>query len=154
AQGFASDQSITPHTAMVQFRVTIIFGALSLITMTVRADIIAPPGLSGGDHFRIAFLTDSTTNATSASVSSYDAIVGAEAVAAGLGTYHGAPVTWAAIVSTSNVSAISRLPADSVPIFLPDGTKIAFGGTALWSTFNAPLNHPINENAFGLTNGS
>ncbi len=94
----------------------LVMGGLGAIA---RADVITPAGLNPGDQFRIVFLSDTSTPATSANVATYDAIVAADAAAAGLGSYHGSPVTWQAIVSTPTVDAISRLPADNVPIYLP-----------------------------------
>jgi hypothetical protein len=32
------------------------------------------------------------------------------------------PVTWESILSTETINPISRLPADGVPIFLPDAS--------------------------------
>src|SRR5262249_32350130 len=116
-----------------------------------RADIITPPGLSAGDQFRVVFVTSTTTDATSNFVSTYDTIVSSDAVAGGLGTYAGHPVSWDAIVSTASVSAISRLPADHVGIYLPDGQLVAAGGASLWNTLVTPLAHQINELSSGST---
>src|SRR5712692_4417970 len=89
-----------------------------------RAGIITPAGLNPGDQFRVVFVTDGTIDATSGLLSTYDALVSNEATAAGLTSYNGTPVTWKAIVSVSSTDdAISRLPADSVPIYLPDGAN-------------------------------
>ena len=48
-----------------------------------RADlqISTPAGLTAGDTFRIVFVTDSTTNATSTSISYYNGFVTADATA-------------------------------------------------------------------------
>ena len=79
----------------------------------------------------MVFITTTTTTATSTSLSTYDAIVTADALVGGLGTYNSNAVTWEAIGSTEAVSAITRLPADGVPIFLPDGTEVAVVGTVI-----------------------
>jgi len=99
-----------------------------------RAGIMTPGGLNPGDQFRIVFVTNTETNATSSDLTTYDLIVSGDAAAAGLDTYQGSPVTWEAIGSTANVMAVDRLPKDAVPLFLPDGTRIADSGLALWST--------------------
>jgi hypothetical protein len=123
--------------------------ALGLVA-GARADVITPPGLSPGQQFRIVFVTFSRTDATSADLTGhYDPLVTGDAIAAGLGTYNGSPVTWEAIGSTSTVNAISRLPADGVPIFLPSGLEVAPSGAALWNTGITPLLHPIDETATG-----
>jgi hypothetical protein len=111
---------------------------------------MTPPELAPGQQFRIIFVTRTTTAAASTSLATYDAVVSGDALAGGLATYRGQAVTWEAIASTPTVNAIDRLPADSVPLFLPDGTLIAPTGVALWNTLGGPpLLHPINELASG-----
>jgi hypothetical protein len=123
--------------------------ALGLVA-GARADVMTPPGLLPGQQFRIVFVTATTTLPISADLTGhYDPIVQGDAAAAGLGQYAGQPLTWEAIGSTSTVNAISRLPADGVPIFLPSGTEVAPSGAALWNTSNVPLLHPINTTASG-----
>jgi hypothetical protein len=126
---------------------------LALLVCDVRqakADINTPAGLLPGDQFRIAFTTLTPTTATSSSISFYDNIVQTDANAAGLGTYNGSPVTWMAIGSTATVSAVSRLPMDNVPIYLPTGTEVAAGGAQLWSSGTTPLLSGIDEYPTGL----
>jgi hypothetical protein len=126
--------------------------ALGLVARA-RASVVTPPGLSPGQQFRIVFVTTGTVDASSNSFSTYDGLVNMEAQGAGLGTYAGSPVTWEAIVSTSSVnSAISRLPADTVPIFLPTGDEVAVSGASLWGTTTAPLINPIDITATGQIN--
>jgi hypothetical protein len=116
---------------------------------SARADIIPPAGLQPGQQFRIVFVTNTTTQATFTDIAHYDMVVNGDATKAGLGTYAGSPVTWETIGSTPTVNAITRLPADTVPIFLPDGTKVADSGAALWNTSLVPLLHAIDETAAG-----
>jgi hypothetical protein len=125
--------------------------ALGLVA-DARAGIIAPSGLHPGDQFRIVFVTTTLTDATSSNLPYYDNIVLGDALRGGLGTYGVTPVTWEAIASAASprvVNAITRLPADDVPIFLPDGTEVAVSGTALWNTANVNLLHAIDETATG-----
>jgi hypothetical protein len=130
-----------------------------VLVADARAGLMTPPGLAPGDQFRIVFVTPFTTAgstpATSSALATYDAVAQIAAQAAGLGTYAGSPVLWEAIVSTSAAnSAISRLPADTVPLYLPDGTKVAPSGAALWNTTTTPLLHAINETpSGGLSSG-
>jgi hypothetical protein len=114
-----------------------------------RAGIITPAGLQPGQQFRIVFVTNTTTAALSSNITTYDMVVSGDATTAGLGTYAGSPVTWEAIGSTPTVNAITRLPADTVPLFLPDGTEVAASGAALWNTSAVPLLHAIDESAAG-----
>ena len=115
-----------------------------------HASITTPSGLSPGDQFRVVFVSTTQSNATSANISFYDNIVQADAAGAGLSTYGGSPVTWEVIGSTATINAVSRLPLDNVPIFLPSGTEVAAGGAALWNTATTPLLSPINEYASGI----
>ena len=105
---------------------------------TARAAIITPVGLALGTPFRMAFVSSTVITGTSSNVADYDAFVTLAAVAAGIDTYNGSPVTWEAIVSTPTVSAISRLPASSPALYMPLGTGrlLAPSGTALWSGGN------------------
>ena len=114
-----------------------------------RADLMTPSGLNPGDQFRIVFVYGGTTPATSPNLATYDVLVSADAVASGIGTYNGVPVTYRVIGSTSTQDAISRLPADTVPIYLPDGTEVAPSGAALWNTATTPLLHAIDKTATG-----
>lgn len=118
-----------------------------------RASIITPSGLSPGDRFRIVFVTTTLTDAITNNLTHYDTIVRGDALAGGLGTYYVTAVTWEAIGSTDTLNAITRLPADDVPIFLPDGTEVAATGAALWNSANVPLLHVINETATGAFAG-
>jgi hypothetical protein len=124
-----------------------LFAAGMLLCVASRASdagmIAAPSGLNPGDQFRLMFLTDGTTSSASGDHTFYDAVVASEASSAGIGTYNGNPVTWQALISsTDGTRAIDRLPADSIPIYLLDGTLVDSGGAALWS-YDAIL-HPIN----------
>jgi hypothetical protein len=122
-----------------------------------NAGIIPPAGLNAGDQFRIVFVTNTLTTAATTQLSFYDLIVSNDAANANLSMYQGSMVHWEAIVSTLNTvtrvrqDAVTRLPKDTVPLFLPDGTRVANSGTALWSTdFSNPslnLLHAINEHA-------
>jgi hypothetical protein len=113
-----------------------------------RADVTAPAGLTPGDHFRLVFVTGGTTPATSTDISTYDALVSAEASGAGLSTYGGSPVTWQALGSTEGgVAAIDRL-STSVPIYRLDGTQVATDNTDLW---DGAIAAAINQTPAGAT---
>ncbi len=141
----------------------VVLGLAALVLLVggvrpVRADVMTPPGLTPGQQFRIVFVTTTTTQATSSSISTYDNIVATDAVSGGLGTYAGQPVMWEAIATTydpttnpTGVTAVSRLPTDGVPIYLPTGLEVATGGAALWNTTNHDLQNPIDETANGTT---
>lgn len=106
----------------------------------------APSGLSGGDRFRIIYVTQQTTTAIRSDIEYYNAFVQTNAHNA---TFQGRVVNWKAIGSTGTVSARDNVGSFGldIPIFLVDGTRIADnltnvfgGGNGLWagSILNAP----------------
>lgn len=130
---------------------------LSLIVATALLTILAnnrveaaiiistPAGLQVGQTFRILFVTDGLIAATSASTSTYNTFVNADATTeAGAGgvTYNGASVSFDAIVSTATENATQNIGNYGSSVFLASGTPIAStdGSTGLWS--GALLNPP------------
>jgi hypothetical protein len=109
--------------------------------------INTPAGLTPGDQFRIVFVTDGGTSATSSNISDYDAFVTAQA---GGATYDGQTVTWQAIGSTPTVNAIDHITQTNTQVYLNDGTEVTNSTTpaGMWS---GSLNHPINEDLTGST---
>src|SRR5262245_60905872 len=53
-------------------------GLSLVLAVGARADVITPPGLNPGDQFRIVFVTNTLTPATSSIIGDYDAIVAAD----------------------------------------------------------------------------
>ena len=114
--------------------------AMAVLTLVLggnnraEANIIisTPAGLHPGDTFRLVFVTDSTTTATSASIGDYNSFVNNDATAeAGGGsvTYNGTPLIFSAIGSTSATSAISNIGVFGAPVYDTDGTLIAASDT-------------------------
>ena len=105
--------------------------------------------LAPGTHYRLAFETQTTTNATSTAVSIYNSIVQTEASNAGLGT------NWSAIVSTDTVNAINNIACTpscaNDPIFLVTGSEVATSTTNL---FSGPILTPIDVTANGAAAGN
>ncbi len=97
-----------------------------------RAGIMTPAGLSPGDKFRVAFVSSEKRDALSSNIADYDQFITGLAVAAGLDTYFGSPVTWQVLGSTNSVSAISRVPLTSPPLYDVYGLKVADSGADLW----------------------
>ncbi|MFO0953715.1 MAG: hypothetical protein U0835_21680 [Isosphaeraceae bacterium] len=109
-----------------------------------------------GSQFRMVFVSSTTTDPTSGSISTYDTLVQNAAAAAGLDTYGGSPVAWLAIVSTQTVAANSRLTdAPGVDLYLVNGTKFFSGSTNLFWTASNPRLVGLNVTETGGTyNGS
>lgn len=137
---------------------TLVFGVLLPLAVGVGVGdqvvagiiISTPAGLNSGDVFRVVYVTNATTTATSSAISTYNTLVNTDAVAqAGGGevVYNGAIVTFSAIVSTSKVTAIENIGQYNAPVYLPDGSLIATSDSAsaggLWS---GSLLHSINKN--------
>lgn len=107
-----------------------------------QAALVAPPGLGAGDSYRLVFLTEGVTNATSSLFSAYDNLVQAEADAAGVGASEG--LAWQAIVSTAGINARDHTATDpsdaGVPIFRVDGVRIATGYADFWGSHEDAIN--------------
>ena len=104
-----------------------------------------PARLSPGDSFRFVFVTDGSTDESSANISDYNSFVNAQA---GGATYNGSLVKWVAIGSTSTVNAINNVGQFAFPVYLADGTLVTTTttNTGLWS---GTLQHPIDEDLSG-----
>jgi PEP-CTERM motif len=105
-----------------------------------------PGGLSPGQSFRFAFVTDGTTTATSSNIADYNSFVNAQAEGA---TYNGMAITWSAIASTPTENAIANVGPTQAPVYLVDGTFITATTTSsgLWS---GNLQRPIDEDVHGV----
>ena len=120
--------------------------------------INTPAGLNPGDTFRIAFVTDATTAATSNSIATYNTFVNADAIAeAGGGsvTYNGNPISFSAIGSTEATNAIDNIGQFGAPVYLVSGTEVALSDTALTGgLWSGHLFSPILTDLLGITPGS
>lgn len=131
-------------------RSVVIFGLCSCTTIAARADldISTPPGLDPGDQFRIVFLTQGVTEATNPNISYYNTFVNNDASnqAGGNGSsvvYNRTALTWSAIGSTYEISAIANIGSFGVPVYLASGTLVTPSDTSsgLWSeSLLAPIN--------------
>lgn len=119
------------------------------------ADIIitTPSGLSPGSTFRVAFVTDATTTATSSSVASYNNFVIGDAIAeAGGGSnvvqYDGVDLTWSAIASTPTTNAIDNVGVTGASVYLASGTLVtpSDNSSGLWS---GTLDSAISQDLLG-----
>jgi len=123
-----------------------------------RADLIiaTPSGLSLGNQFRIVFLTNGVTQATSSDIGYYNTFVNNNAIsqAGGSGNnvvYGNTVLTWTAIASTYEVSAITNIGSFGVPVYTASGTLITPSDTAsgLWSgSLLAPINQFLTSPVF------
>src|SRR5262249_2877133 len=105
---------------------------------SARADfMLVPAGLNPGDQFRAVFVSSAVRDAHSSNIADYDQFITNLAVAAGIDTYFGSPVTWQAIGSTATVDAIDRLPSTfgSPPIYRLDGALVVNPARGLWTFF-------------------
>lgn len=112
--------------------------------------VFTPP--AGVSAYRLAFLTDATTDATSGDIATYNALVASEA-ALNLGL---PAASWTAIASTASISAAANIACGAGctandPIFLVDGTEVATSTAAL---FAGAILHTIDENATGASSNA
>ena len=124
---------------------TIIFAVIAgLVFALAPAAQAAPITAPGGGYpasYRLAFITNGTTDATSTDIADYNAFV--TAAAAGVTEVNALGATWKVIGSTAAVSAKvntgALLPADvgysaanDVPIYNLDGDLLSLNNTGLW----------------------
>lgn len=131
-------------------RFVALVGLCLCMSIEARANLIiaTPSGLNPGDQFRIVFLTAGTTQATSSDIGYNNAFVSNDAIsqAGGSGNnvvYGSTVLTWKAIASTYDASAISNIGSFGVPVYTASGTRITPSdtGTGLWSgSLLAPIN--------------
>jgi hypothetical protein len=106
-----------------------------------RADLLTiPTGLSAGDQFRVLFISSARRDATSSDIADYDRFIMDLAIAAGIDTYFGDPVSWQVLGSTAEVSAISRVGVDSPGLYEMNGVRVADNGADLW---DGSIDNPI-----------
>jgi hypothetical protein len=115
--------------------------------------MLIPAGLSPGAEFRAVFLSSATRDALSPAIADYDQFITNLAVAAGLDTYFGSPVTWQALGSTATVDAVDRLPKSfgSPPLYRLDGGLVAPSTGVLWVM--GPTGFPISVTELGVDLG-
>ena len=104
-------------------------------TPSAAQPIARPSSLNVGDSYRLAFVTSSTTAATSTDIADYNAFAAATANAQPLLSALG--TTWAAIATTSTVDARDNTGTNpnidtGVPIFLLNDTRLADNNADLW----------------------
>ncbi len=111
-----------------------------------------PVGLQPGEPYRILFVTDSTRDATSSDIADYDWFVTADANAAPeLTTLN---TSWRAVASTTALDARVHTGMDAgsgVPIYRPDGIRIADDYDHLFSGAGSQRYAPPNITASGAT---
>ncbi|MEM7205360.1 MAG: hypothetical protein AAF628_34205 [Planctomycetota bacterium] len=107
---------------------------------------LPPSDLNPGAPYRVLFVTDSTRDATSADIAEYDAFVAADANA--VSELAALSTNWRAVASTPTVDArdhTDTVPSTAggtgvgVPIYRPDGTRIAATYDRLWGSSRQAL---------------
>lgn len=104
-----------------------------------------PPGLSPGDTYQIAFVTEGVTPAVDPSISHYDSFVNAEAVSPGAITETWG-IEWSAVAATFEEYDAAVNAGVSAPVYLLDGTLIATGELDFWDGDHASA---ISRNQYG-----
>jgi uncharacterized protein (TIGR03382 family) len=110
------------------------------------AVIVAPPGLSLGDHYRLIFVTLNSRNATSSNIDDYNQFV--TQAASSVAALQALGATWTAIASTSTVSALTNIGSSSLPIYRLDGLLVANDTADL---FDGAINAKVNITNTGVS---
>jgi hypothetical protein len=94
--------------------------------------ISTPVGLMVGDTFRIVFLTDALTQASSDQISTYNSSVTSDATAQAGGNvvYDGTILTWSGIASTESTSAITDIGEMRASWWLANGQEVSSTDTS------------------------
>jgi hypothetical protein len=113
-------------------------------TSVIHASLVTPPGLSPGDQFHWAFITNADDKGNSDDIADYNYFVNREA-----GSNHalteGLGIDWRAVASTSTVNAKDNVNV-TAPVYRLDGVKIADDAADLW---NGSLLCDLDINQFG-----
>lgn len=106
-----------------------------------------PAGLSPGDTYQVAFVTDSVTDAVSTSLSTYDAFVESEAVEPGAITVNWG-IGWSPIVATFEEPYAILNAGIAAPVYLLDGDLLANDSADFW---DGELGAPFGVDQYGKT---
>jgi hypothetical protein len=101
-----------------------------------------PAGLTPGETFRFAFVTEGTTAATSTDINYYNSFVNAQAEGA---TYDGKVVSWVAIASTPTVNAIDNVGQTLTPVYLAANGVLVTTSTTASGLWSGSLLNPISD---------
>jgi len=107
--------------------------------------VTRPLDLNEGDRYRLLFVTDARTKATSNDIAYYNALAAADA--ANVPRLNALDTVWKALVSTSAIDARDNTDTDfnvttGVPIYLVDGTRLANDYAHLWFQSGPYLTSP------------
>lgn len=118
------------------------------------APIITPTNLAPGDTYRLAFVTSTASNSTSADIADYNAYV--TSVANTIPELVGLSTTWTAIGSTDTVDARDNTSTNpgagtGVEIYLLNNTILASNNLDLW---DGSIANSLNVNEQGILSPS
>jgi hypothetical protein len=123
------------RTSRLAFSIVAAISAI-IAPATFGVPVTVPPGLNPGDQYRLAFVTSTTTTASS-DISSGNTFV--TNVANGVPELAALGTTWKAIGSTGSIDARDNTGTNpsstGVPIFRMDGARVANNNADLWDGF-------------------
>ena len=118
---------------MTRRTVLLVLLALVIPTAVTNAAVFVPSGLSPGDKYQLAFVTNGRRDALSLDIADYNDFVRREAELDGAFT-RGFGIEWFAIGSTPTVDARDNAPV-SAPVYLLDSTLISTAGPTIYDGF-------------------
>ena len=132
---------------------TVAVSATSILAQGIQ---LPPPDLAPGQEYRVLAITAGTTQATSPFIWDYDDFVRSDLAAAP--ELNGLSQIWRAVGSTASDSARVHTFSDptppgstGVPIYRPDGVRIANDYDQLWAMPFPSLLAPANVDVLGRT---
>ncbi|MCB9849203.1 MAG: thrombospondin type 3 repeat-containing protein [Phycisphaerales bacterium] len=116
--------------------------------------VTRPLDLNESDRYRLLFVTDARTKATSNDIAYYNALAAADA--ANVPRLNALGTEWKALVSTSTIDARDNTDTNfnvtnGVPIYLVDGTRLANDYAHLW---NQSGPYPVSPSITSGLNGA
>jgi hypothetical protein len=150
---------MTSLLSISRFLLITAFAAATFSAAQLRADALsmieAECATLGASQYEIAFVTAATITGTDSNIATYNSFAASQAGTA----YSGgtldtiapqATTTWAAIVSTTTVSASNNAPDPAgIPVFDTQGNLVSAGTASIYSGHN--LNNPIQYTQSGGT---
>jgi hypothetical protein len=141
--------------SLVVISTTVLVAALTAFA----GPITVPSGLNPGDHYRLAFVTSTTRDATSLNIADYNTFV--TNVANSVPQLASLATSWSVIGSTPTVDARDNtltnpnVVADpSVPIYTLGNSEIAVSNSGLWSPSGSGLLAALNIDETGSLRSS
>ena len=123
---------MTRHVRSWALAALVVVCTSSLTSAYAGIVLTTPSGLAPGAHFRFAYVTPTSTDATSNSISTYNTFVNSSENTDNA-TYEGTAVHWSAVASVSGVNASANVGTYNYPVYLYNGSRVVSSDANLWN---------------------